>query len=216
MRFYRLVGMALVAVACSSSSTEIRTPGAVALRFINATNAPVDALVDGQAVAHGIAIAAVAGPFDVGAGTHAVRLQTSGGASATLSVNATAGQSVTAFAYATNSGFSADVLPDTGAIVPVGKTKVRVTHLAADAPPLDIWRTQPDYQTAIHVMTPFTYLAVSPYLQSDAGSWELWVSPQGASNKLATTGAFDVPAGERRTVVVLDSAGTVVLKVISE
>jgi hypothetical protein len=192
------------------------TPGAVALRVINATNARVDVLVDGHAMAQGIAIAGVSGPFDVGAGTHAVRLQTDGGASVTLSVNATAGQAVTAFAYATKNGFSADVLPDTGAIVPVGKTKVRVTHLAANASPLDIWRTQPDYQQPVLVVTPFTYMAVSPYLQSDAGSWEFWVSPEGASNKLASTGAFNVPAGERRTVVVLDSAGTVVLRVISE
>ena len=42
------------------------------------------------------------------------------------------------------------------------------------------------------------------------------VTPAGSTTKLATTGAVNVPSGERRTVVLLDSAGVLRFKVIVE
>jgi hypothetical protein len=65
-------------------------------------------------------------------------------------------------------------------------------------------------------VTPFQYGLVSPYFQSDAGTWEVWVTAAGAAAKLATTGPFTIPAGQRRTVALVDSAGTLRLRVIEE
>jgi len=89
-------------------------------------------------------------------------------------------------------------------------------HLAPDANGIEIWRSQPDFQTPVHIMTPFPYQATSPYLQSTPGNWEVFVTATGSSAKLATTGPVQVPSGQRRTVVLLDSAGVLRFRVIAE
>lgn len=65
-------------------------------------------------------------------------------------------------------------------------------------------------------MTPFVYKATSPYLQSDPGTWEVFVTSPGGTAKLATTGPVAVPAGERRTVALVDSAGVMKFLVIGQ
>ncbi len=77
-----------------------------------------------------------------------------------------------------------------------GKSKLRVVHLAGTAPQVDIWRTQPDYQTPIRVMFPFPYGAESSYLQSDPGTWTVFVtSTTDWNTRLAESGP--IPVGER-------------------
>ncbi|HEY4304347.1 MAG TPA: hypothetical protein VGM82_07770 [Gemmatimonadaceae bacterium] len=65
-------------------------------------------------------------------------------------------------------------------------------------------------------MTPFAYGAESPYLQSDPGTWEVFITAPGGTTKLATTGAINIPAGERRTAVLLDSAKIIFFRVVVE
>ena len=120
----------------------------------------------------------------------------------------------TAVVSPAGSSLAATVLADTGELVPVGKSKLRVAHLSPNAGSIEIWRTQPDFQTPVHIMTPFDYLATSPYLQSDPGAWEVFVTRPGTTTKLATTGLVQVPSGEKRTVVLLDSAGVMLFRVI--
>ena len=187
------------------------------LRVINASQAPLTVLVDGRVVAQGLTVASVSNTLAIAPGAHQVRLQTAGGASASLTVQAAAGRTVTTFGTpAAGAGLAAAVLEDTGSVVLAGKSKLRVAHLAANAPAVDIWRTQPDFQTPIRVMFPFAYQATSSYLQSDPGAWEVFVTPAGGTTRLATTGSITVPSGERRTVVLLDSAGVLRLRVIQE
>lgn len=103
---------------------------------------------------------------------------------------------------------------DAGSIVPAGKSKLEVIHLAAGAGSIEIWRTQPDFPSRVHIMTPFDNQAQPPYLQSDAGPREVFVTRPGSKVKLATTGVIMVPAGERRTAVLLDSAGVLRFSVL--
>ena len=213
-----LATLALALAACSDD--EIIDPGVggtgSALRVINASQSPMTVLVDGRVVAQGLTVASVSNALAIAPGAHEVRLQTAGGATAALTVQASAGQTVTTVGAPSGAGLAAAVLQDTGSVVPAGKSKLRVAHLAAGAPQIDVWRTQPDFQTPIRVMFPFAYQATSPYLQSDPGAWEVWVTPVGSTTRLATTGSITVPSGERRTVVVLDSAGVLRLRVLPE
>jgi hypothetical protein len=188
--------------------------GSAAIRVVNASQGLVDVLVDGQTVLHGLQVATVSNAISVTSGSHQVRLAGPGGSSAQVSIDAADGATRIAVVTPSASSLSASVLADTGAIVPVGKTKLRVAHLAAGAGSIEIWRTQPDFQTPIHIMTPFDYQATSPYLQSDPGAWEVFVTRPGDTTKLTTTGSITIPAGEKRTVVLLDSAGTMRFRVI--
>ena len=185
-----------------------------AVRVINATNSPVDVLIDGQTVVRGLMIAHVSERLNVSSGSHLVRLVGSAGSSAQVQIDASAAATRTAVVAPSGSSLAATVLADTGALVPAGKSKLRVAHLSPNAGSIEIWRTQPDFQTPVHIMTPFAYLATSPYLQSDPGSWEVFVTRPGGSGKLATTGSVQIPSGEKRTAVLLDSAGVVLCRVI--
>ncbi len=114
-------------------------------------------------------------------------------------------------------GFVA-VTDNNGAPTTVGKSKVRFIHAAALAPAIDIWRTQPDWQTPIRVMFPFAYGAQSPYLQSDPGQWTTYVSPADQTDTLYAHPAFTVADGKRATVIIMDSsaAGGLTAIVVNE
>jgi hypothetical protein len=107
------------------------------------------------------------------------------------------------------------VLADTGAIVPAGATKLRVAHMASNAPNIDIWRTQPDFATPIRIQFPFPYRAESPYLQSTPGTWVVMASHLTTSTSplppmpdtLASSGPIAIPAGASRTIVIVNAAG---------
>ena len=214
------IGLAflLTSLACGpnmadAGATDPNAPNA-AVRVINATNSLVDVLIDGQTVVHGLMIAHVSDRLNVSAGSHVVRLVGSAGSSAQVQVVTSTAATRTAVVTPSGSSLSATVLADTGALVPAGKSKLRVAHLSPNAGSIEIWRTQPDFQTPSHIMTPFDYLATSPYLQSEPGSWEVFVTRPGSTAKLATTGPVQIPSGEKRTAVLLDSAGVVLFRVI--
>ena len=214
-----LVAGALAVAACNDMLDPLPVPDS-GVRVVNATQGPIDVLVDGVPVLSGLPMASVSSALGVASGTRRVQLRTSAGATAEVSLNLTSGQALTTAAVAAGAGgLAAQVLADTGSVVPAGKSKLRVSHLAATgASAVEIFRTQPDFQTPVRIQTPFPYRTTSPYLQSDPGTWEVFVAPAGSSGspKVATSGPVVVPSGERRTVVLLDSAGVLRFRVIQE
>ena len=212
-----IVAFALVAAlaACSDDGPPLVTVAESAIRVVNAAAQPVDVLVDGTVMSSAIPASAVSSRLTLGAGSHTVQLRGANGASASVSAETKAGDTRLIVAQTAGVGLAAAVL-DTGGIVPAGKSKMRILHLAPNAPALESWRTQPDFPTPTHLVTPFQYGLVSAYFQSDAGSWEVWVTAAGATAKLATTGPFTIPAGQRRTVALVDSAGVLRMRVIEE
>lgn len=214
-----LLAGALGVAACNDMLDPITPPDA-GVRVVNATQGPIDVLVDGVPVLTGLPMASVSSALGVASGTRRVQLRSAGGETAEVSLDVASGKALTAAAVAgTGGALAAQVLADTGSIVPAGKSKLRVSHLAAaGASTVEIFRTQPDFQTPIRIMTPFAYRETSPYLQSDPGTWEVFVAPAGSngSPKVATSGPVQVPSGERRTVVLLDSAGVLRFRVIAE
>ncbi|MEP6491777.1 MAG: DUF4397 domain-containing protein [bacterium] len=215
LRTYGLTSLALLACACSAETGETPPIPMGSIRLINASSATLSVVVDGQTQVESLGRANVSSLIYVSVGSHTVALRTAAGASASLTVSASLTATVTAVALPTGgSSISANVIVDTGTIVPAGKSKLRVLHMAAGAQPLEIWRTQPDFHTPVHIMTPFLYQAQSPYLQSDPGEWEVWVTAPNGTTKIATTGSITVPDGQRKTVVLLDSAGVVRFRII--
>ena len=214
------VAAAVATAACGPSMSDAGATspgggsGSAAIRVVNASQGLVDIIVDGQTLVHGLQVATVSDRISVSSGSHQIRLASPNGPSAQVQIDAANGATRVAVVTPNASNLSASVLADTGAIVPAGKTKLRVAHLAAGAGSIEIWRTQPDFQTPVHIMTPFDYQATSPYLQSDPGSWEVFVTRPGTTTRIATTGSVAIPAGEKRTVVLLDSAGVMRFRVI--
>src|SRR6185436_2023044 len=115
-----------------------------------------------------------------------------------------------------NGNVSSFVMDDTNSVVPAGATKVRVLHLAPNAGELQVYRTQPDYQTPISWQFPFTYQAnpdplSAPFYQSTVGTWDVrvWKTPANETGWSTTDVKITIPlaSGEKATVVILDKPG---------
>jgi hypothetical protein len=180
----------------------------------------MDVIIDEQPVLSGVDGSTVA-PLEqltLAAGDHQVGVRPTGtatiGAQFTLTVSTDRKRNFVAY-QAPGSALSARALEDTGALVPSGKSKVRVLNLAPNSD-IDIWRTQPDYATGIRFQFPFPFdPEPGPYLQSDAGVWHVWItSTSDPATRLHETGAIDIPSGEKRTIAVVDSAGKLRLRVL--
>jgi len=177
--------------------------------------AALDVIVAGRVVLPSVAFGVPSAFVDVPAGSQPVAFRPAGTTATpqTSSIVFTVDDSVTVFTVDSSSIINPWVLTDTGSVVPPDKSKLRVAHFAGNAPAVDIWRTQPDWQQFITIMFPFRYQEASPYLQSDPGVWRVLVSSETRQGGIPLLGdtlllsdPIDVPAGESRTVIVLDCA----------
>lgn len=207
-----LSALCLVGACSDAESTAPREdPNATArLRVIQGTSsAGVDILVGNKLVLSGVALGQASSLASITPGTHMINVRRSGSTSVAGTQSLTVGAQDTATIILIDSStvINPIVLTDTGATPAAGKSKMRVVHFATNAPAIDVWRTQPDYGTLIRVMFPFAYRAASSYLQSDPGDWNVVVTPEGQTTQLYSTGAFNIPAGQVRTVVLVDAPG---------
>lgn len=101
-------------------------------------------------------------------------------------------------------GFEPWLLADSNTVTGPNQSRFRVIHLAAAAPPIDVYRTQPDWPSFVRVMFPFAYGAASPYLLSDAGPWRVLVTPEGGTDTLLLTAPMPIAGGLTRTLILMD------------
>lgn len=210
--------VAALAIGCGSDSTApVSTGSGATLAVVNASRALIDVSIDGVPVKTGLGISGVS-TQSVSVGAHTVHFQMSGSSGINLAISAAAGATVTAVAQSSIEGaLTADTLADTGAVAPAGKSKLRVVHMDGSVQAVDIWRTQPDYQTPIRIMFPFPYASQSPYLQSDAGVWNVYItSTTDWNTKLADAGQISIPSGGVKSVILVDSAGVPRLRVVTD
>lgn len=222
MKLRRLaVPLALALAACNEPIPVPAGSGAT-LHFVNAVHGAVTLMLDGQPV---FANVPLGGSFQtpVDPGPHTVVVQRIGGsAGGAHSTTIASGGSALVVALDSGGAASANILSDTNSVVPAGATKLRVAHYATAAPQIDIWRTQPDWSTMIRVQFPFPAGAVSPYLQSTVGNWQVMGSHAIAGccgsmpDTLGNSGVITVGDGKSKTVVVTDglTAGTVQVVVV--
>lgn len=205
---------AIAALAACADKEPVNPPADDAnatarLRVVQGTSTTVDVIVDGRVVLSGVARGQASNHASLTAGEHLIGIRRAGSTMVAGTRSITLGAQDTANLVLIDSStvINPVVLTDTGATPAAGKTKLRVVHFATNAPPIDVWRTQPDWGTLIRVMFPFDYRAASSYLQSDPGNWNVVVTPKDQTTQLYSTGDINVPAGEVRTVVLLDAPG---------
>jgi hypothetical protein len=213
---WRGAGVALAlcavgAVGCGSDAIEgVGELGTGRMQVINGAAMPIDVRVDGVVKVSGLSAASLSTALTLPVGSHAVQLvaagSTTGGASVTVVIAPDVRRVIAATQAASGVGVMA--LADTGSLVGVGRSKLRVLNLAANAPPLDIWRTQPDYQMPISIMFPYAYRSGAT-VESTTGVWEVRVWPTGAGSWSSASSALTIAIGsaQLRTVVTLDAPG---------
>ncbi len=215
-----IVLLSLAAACASDGTTACCTAGQAGLRIVNAYPTAVDVLIDGTVTIASLSAGAI-GTAAPTAGSHTLVLRPTGSSSVTGS----ASQSITSAAGAVNTvaavrssdgAVATAVLDDTGSVVPAGATKVRVLHLAPNAGTLQVFRTQPDYETPIAWQFPFNYQASpnslsAPFFQSTVGTWEvrIWQTPADASGWANAPIQVVLPltSGQKSTILILDKPG---------
>jgi len=210
--------LALALAACSSAVEPVRY---ASVSVANGTGSPLSVKVDGVDMLAAQIPAGVSRVMMIAEGVHQVQLVDAVDNGIVVSMRSSADTARTLVAYpriiaGAATGISTSVLADTGTIVPAGKSKLRVAHLAANAGNVEIWRSQPDFPSGVHIMTPFPYQATSPYLQSDPGTWEVWLTAAGSQVRTVSSGPIQIPSGERRTVLLLDGASGPRFTVVTE
>jgi hypothetical protein len=212
MQFGKLLIPSLLtfAAGCSSTVDPAPVPNA-AVRVVNGSLVPVDALVDGFVVGT-VQPGAFSPPLGLVSGTRTVSVRTSATGMISFSLTIAAGDTVRlAATRSAGGGFAASVLGDSGAVPAPGAGKVRVIHMAPNAGTLQIYRIQPDFPGKVPFVFPFTYLTNSGFVQSTPGTWQVrvWATPADSTGWSAALDALSVPVAANviRTVVVLDKAG---------
>jgi hypothetical protein len=202
---------ALVAIAACSSdasgpdsgNTDGRlqvVPGVAAL-------AAVDVIVDGQTrltnVPHGVPST----PIPLSLGVHQVKVVAAGTAATPggTTVTLREGDTTRVVVIGTPTAMTPIALGDTGATPVPGKGKLRVSHLAANAPPIDVYRTQPDFPQFVKFMDPFAFQSSSSFIESTPGNWVVRVTAKGTDQVLAESGPIRVDELWIRTILILDA-----------
>jgi len=213
-----LTVVAACATAAPSNPDGEGGPATAAIRVLHTVTAvpAVDVLVDGEVVVTALAAGAASAFLPVADGARSLAFRTTGTASAGPAHRVTlrVGDSITVLTIDSATVLNPWVLTDSGAVVPANRSKVRALHFAGAAPAIDIWRTQPDWPDPVTFMFPHGYREITPYVESDPGSWTVLVStlqraggvPALLDTLLITEGIL-VPAGASRTVIVLDAPG---------
>jgi hypothetical protein len=182
------------------------------------STAAVDVLVDGGVVIAGLAPGSVSAPVPVSTGNRTIEFRPAGGATSphSLQLAVAAGSSYSAVVIDSSTVLNPIALTDSGGIPASGKTKLRVANFVSLAGPIDVYRRQPDFDGLVDIMFPFAYRAVSPYIQSDAGDWQVLVATEARidghpadvpRDTLLVVDPIPLAAGQAVTVVLVDQPG---------
>jgi hypothetical protein len=169
----------------------------------------VDVVVDGQVRLTNVAYGVPSSPLALSVGAHLVKVVAPGtGASAGgTTVNVRENDTTRVVVVGTPTAPNPVALGDTGATPVAGMGKLRVSHMAPNAPPIDVYRSQPDFPAFTKIMDPFPHGSASPFIQSTPGNWVIRVTAKGTEQVIAESAPIRVDALWIRTILLLDAPG---------
>ena len=215
MRFvaFRILPALILAVGCSDSPFDPPSGGELEGRLQVvpgvASLAQVDVIVDGQVRLNALAYGQPSAALALAPGQHTLGVRAAGtaGVASGTTVTIRANDTTTVVVIGTATAMNPVALGDTGATPVAGKGKLRVSHLARNAPPIDVYRSQPDFPAFIKTMDPFPYQSSTPFLESTPGNWIIRVTARNSQQVIAESAPIRVDALWVRTVLLLDAPG---------
>ena len=167
----------------------------------------VDVVVDGQVRLTNVAYGVPSSPLALSVGAHIVKVVPPGTGPSTggTTVNVRANDTTRVVVVGTPTAPNPVALGDTGAAPVAGMGKLRVSHMAPNAPPIDVYRSQPDFPAFTKIMDPFQHGAASPFLVSTPGNWVIRLTAKGTDQVIAESAPIRVDALWIRTILLLDA-----------
>ena len=208
-------GILITALACGDDGTSGPNDSSATLRVVQAaeSTSAVDVLVDGRLAASALPLGALADDITLDPGDRTISVRPAGGgvSPSELRITAVAGVRYSAVVIDSATVLNPISLTDSGGIPAAGKTKLRVANYAALAGPIDVYRRQPDFPDLVSLMFPFEYRAVSAYVQSDPGDWQVLVSTEARVDGVPLAEPLDTLLVVDPIPIAPDGAVTVVL-----
>ena len=146
-------------------------------------------------------------------GSRKLTARTAAGVDTDLILDLAPGGAVNTYAYTNASGAVVLALLDTPAASTGNTGKVRAINLSKLTGAIDIYASAPG-AGGTKLNATFDYLTLTPFLEQPSGSWEVYYTASGSNTKVRSTGAFPVQPGDRRTVVLLDSASVPIFRIL--
>lgn len=214
-----LGGMVAVLSACSDSDDVAQT----AVRVIHAVpDAPaVNITLNDAAVISNLDFAANSGTLSANVGTYDVGVEAilPGGDTATVisaaDVPLSSGVRYTVVAVGTvddTDAFPLEpvLIADDGRLADPSQVRVRVAHLASNAPTVDIYVTAPgaDINQENALLPGVSFKGVSGALEVPAGNYQIRITPEGTKTVVYDSGTVALAAGADLLVGALTNTGT--------
>lgn len=207
-RFSYFLGMLLLAMSVVVPAAAQNSMAQV--RVIHASpDAPaVDVFVDGTAVLTNVAFPAISDYLSVPAGAHAIAVAPTGAgeAAAVITANPTleAGMAYTVAAVGEVAYIKAQIYNDNLSAPAAGKAHVRVIHASPDAPAVDV-----KVAGGPTLISGLAFPNASDYLPVDATSYNLQVTPSGASDVVIDLPNTALTAGTIYDVVAVGKVANI-------
>lgn len=176
----------------------------------NSPDAPaVDALVDGERVVEGATFPNATGYIPVEAGARRVSVAPTN--TETFVIDSTlrleADTRYTVAAVNKVASIEPLLLVDETSPPSSGKAKVRVVHGAPSAPAVDVYVTPPGAPLNQPTLRGVLFKQFSDYLEIDAGTYQVRVTPTGTKTVAIDSGDLTVPDGAILTAIARDTVG---------
>jgi hypothetical protein len=200
-----LAGLALGSPALAQTNAKVRVVHA-------SPDAPaVDVFVNGNKVLSNIPFFTASNYLDLPGGTYDVRVTVAGDESK-VAINAPGvtlegGKAYTIVAVGKLAEIRPNILADNLSAPTNGKVKVRVIHASPDAPAVDV-----KVKDGPILISNLAFPNASDYLEVDAGSYDLQVTPTGASDVVIDLPGTRVEAGKIYDVFAVGLVGNQTLQ----
>lgn len=207
-RLSLMCGMLLLALGFTLPAAA--QTGNAQVRVIHASpDAPaVDVFVDGKAALSNVAFKAISDYLSLPAGPHSVAVAPAGQgeAAAVITANLTleAGKAYTIAAVGNLASIKAQVYNDNLAAPASGKAHVRVIHASPDAPAVAV-----KVANGPTLIENLTFPNASDYLPVDAGTYNLQVTPAGASDVVLDLSGTQLQAGTIYDVIAVGNLANI-------
>jgi hypothetical protein len=198
---------ALLASGCNDSTSTAY------LRVLHASpDAPnVDINLDGKDVLTDVAYKAASSYLPVKPGSHVIKVFPTGTTNAVITANVTLVKNTYTTVAAVNfvANIEGKVITDDNTPPTSGNVKVRLIHFSPSAGTVDIYVTAPgaDISTMTPTLSAVPFLAVSDYISTAAGTYEVRITLTGTKEVVIDSGTLTLAAGQIRTGVALDNPG---------
>lgn len=210
MNARKLARRVLSVVALASAAACLDLTGNEAansvIRVANASGQELTILIDDHLSIDG-SLQGNVSEIVLASGEHTLAVRTANGVETPLLLTTTPGGLHVAYAYTDASNVVNLVRMDSTAVPTGGAVKVRAINLSRLLTDVDIYATQTGGATPTQLSPTFDFRTTTPYTEKTAGSWEVYVTAKGTTNKVLSTGSFAVEPGGRRTLMIIDVGG---------